>query len=54
MTFAMPRTSACLLAVLVAAICFVPAALAHKAPAKLNVPEGVAFEPDVEYTNPDG
>jgi acetyl esterase/lipase len=40
-----------LLAILVLSACPVQA---QKPPAKLNVPETVVFEPDVEYANPDG
>jgi acetyl esterase/lipase len=41
-----------LLAVFVAVTCGVPAAPAQKS--KLNIPESVVFEADVEYANPDG
>jgi len=50
----MPRVSICFFAVLVAATCGVPSVPAQKTPAKLTIPEGVIFEPEVEYTNPEG
>ena len=45
--------SVCWLALLVAGMSIAPV-LAQKPAAKLPVPEGVVFEPDVEYANPDG
>jgi acetyl esterase/lipase len=49
----MPRTCLGLAAVLVLAVAARPA-LAQKAPPKLTVPDGVVYEPDVEYASPDG
>jgi acetyl esterase/lipase len=49
----MPRTCLRLAAVLVLAVAARPA-LAQKAPPKVNVPDTVVYEPDVEYANPDG
>ena len=47
------RRAAFLFALAAAALAVRPA-LAQKAAPKLNVPEGVAWEPNVEYANPDG
>jgi acetyl esterase/lipase len=54
MTFSVPRRFVCLLATVVAFAGCAPAISAQKPPAKIPVPEGVVFTPDIEYANPDG
>ena len=54
----MPRYAKCYLATVIGAViaCLATSgpASAQKAGAKLKVPDGVMFEPNIEYANPDG